>query len=251
MPAGLSTDFDAHRRSWMALGISVAIIVICLLLAGVMGLVARPGERIVAIVNTLLTAALVGVTGPLLRRRGLAWAGNWLAGLVFAGTVFAVFRGGGVLSPFVLFLPVIVMLAAMISGHRSGLSWAAAGAAVIVLAWALVDPEAMKIGLERIDSPAPLAMSLALSALAVQGVLSTFSELTKRQAIDRVAAATRDLHEKNATLELLSAIASAANASVDSEEMIHSCLQPLSRATGFEIAAQAIEAAARGQGGSS
>ena len=240
MPAGLSADFDAHRRSWMALGISVAIIVLCLLLAGVMGLVARPGERMLAIVNTLLTAGLVGLTGPLLRRRGLAWAGNWLAWRVFAGTVFAVLRGVGVLSPFVLFLPVIVMLASMISGHRSGLTWAAAGAAVIVLAWAFVDPESMKIGLERIDSPAPLAMSLALSALAVQGVLSTFSELTKRQAIDRVAAATRDLHEKNATLALLSDIASAANASVDSEEMIHSCLQPLSRATGFEIAVAAL-----------
>ncbi len=59
-------------------------------------------------------------------------------------------------------------------------------------------------------------------------------DITQRKEAD--AAVERGLRQEAATLELLSGIASAANAAADSVEVIQRCLQPLALATGFAFA---------------
>jgi len=236
-------DFDRYRQSMMALGVSLTIVVVCIPSAGFMYTVAPPEERLLVAFNTLATAALAGLTATLLHRRGLVWAGNWLAGLLFLGGCFAVLRGGGVFSPFIQIFPVIVVLATLIAGRRSGIVWAVAAAAVVLAAIALLDEQVMRQQLDRVSAPAQVAGFMAIMILAVHATFIALSEVSKRQAIAQIAVTTRalearaaELHEKTATLELLSSIASAANAAVDTGEMIHRCLQPLARATGFEVA---------------
>ncbi len=85
VPAALRRDLDSYRRSLMALGTAVATASLCLPLAAAIWLWARPGERWIGTLGTLLTSLLSLVTVPLLRWRGLAVAGNWLVGLLFVG----------------------------------------------------------------------------------------------------------------------------------------------------------------------
>ena len=210
VPRELLADFDAYRRSMMALGVALTIVVLCLPIAVFMVVVAPPDERLLVAGNTLGTAALATLTAALLRRRGLTWAGNWLAGLLFIGVSFAVLRGGGVFSPFVLFLPVIVVLATAIAGRRSGAVWAVAAGFVLVGAAAASDAAAMRAQLDRVSAPALLAVFIAVLTLTLHTVFAALSEVSKRQAIAQIAAANHaltaraaELHEKTASLERL------------------------------------------------
>ncbi len=231
----------------MALGVAYTIAFLCLPLASFMWWVAAPGERLLGTVNTLATAALASATGVLLRRGGLAWAGNWLAGLLFVGTTFAVLRSGGVFSPFILLFTVIVALATMIAGQRSGLAWAAMAALVLVGAYGFTDDATMGDQLARVSAPGLLAVVIAVATLVVYAILVTLSESSKRQAIEQIAVTTlalkaraAELHQKTAMLELLSDIASAANAAANSGDMLDRCLQPLAQATGFTVACASL-----------
>ena len=243
VPTNLRHDFDSYRRSKMALGVAVAIAGSCLLAAiGLFWVLARPEERLVGTVNSLLTAVLALVTLPLLSRRGLVWAGNWLAGLFFIGSVFAMFRGGGVYSPWVLLFPIVVVLASVIAGRTSGIVWAVAGVLAILLAYAGLGEQVMSQGLHRVRSPAQLAVFVSVMVLILHAVFITLSERTKRQAIEQVTATTQalaaraaELAQKSTTLELLSSVATVANSALTGEEMILLCLQPLCQATGFEL----------------
>ena len=243
VPSRFITDFDAYRRSMMALGVALTIAVISVPIAAVLFVTAPPDERLPATINTLLSAALTGATAPLLHRRGLVWAGNWLALLMFAGISVAVLRSGGVFSPFVLLLPAIVVLATVIAGPRSGVGWTVAAVLLIVGANGLIEGETMRRQFDQLRAPGLLAIFIAVAALGMQVLFIALSEISKQHAIAQIAATTdaltaraAELHEKTTTLELLSNIASAANAAADGEEVMHRCLQPLARATGFEIA---------------
>ena len=242
VPPALREDFDAARRAKVALGVAWGIAALCVPAAGVMFVASTPELRWVGAGNTLLTAALACATGALLRRGGLTWAGNWLAGLLFAGTVFGVVRGGGVLSPFVLFFPLAVGIAAMIAGRVSGLAWTAASVGVVVLSYLMIDEEALLAGMASLGALTLVAAFSAVVTLLVHSLLVVLSEQSKRQAIDQIGAATRklaarakELHEKSAALELLSSIATAANAVHGAADMIHMCLGPMCQATGFQV----------------
>ncbi len=243
VPPRFIADFDAYRRSMMALGVAVAIAVISVPIAAVLFFTVPLDERLPATINTLFSAALAGATVPLLRRRGLVWAGNWLALLMFAGITVAVLRSGGVFSPFVLLLPVIIVLATVIAGHRSGVAWTVAAVSLMIGASGLLEDETMRRQIDQLRAPGLLAIVIIVVALGMQVLFIALSEVSKQLAIAQSAETTRaltaraaELHEKTTTLELLSNIASAANAATGSEEVVHRCLQPLARATGFEIA---------------
>ena len=210
VPRELLADFDAYRRSMMALGVALTIAVLCLPITAFMLFVAPPDERLLVAFNTMLTAALATLTVALLRRRGLAWAGNWLAGLLFIGVSFAVLRGGGVFSPFVSFLPVIVVLATAIAGRRSGAVWAVGAGFVLVGAAAANDAASMLAQLDRVSAPALLGVFIAVLTLTLHTIFAALSEVSKRQAIAQIAAANQaltaraaELHEKTASLERL------------------------------------------------
>jgi signal transduction histidine kinase/CheY-like chemotaxis protein/HPt (histidine-containing phosphotransfer) domain-containing protein len=240
VPPTMLGDFDAYRRSMAALGVAATIVVLCVPLSAFIYIITGPGERLLGAVNTLATAILAGVTGVVLRRRGLVWAGNWLAGLLFVGTTFAVVRSGGVFSPFIVLFTVIVALATMIAGQFSGLTWAAAAA--LVLCGIATTGDALTLGrqLDPVPVPGLLVVVVMVLSLVTLATFIALSELSKRQAIEQIAVTTRaletraaELHQKTAALELLSCIASAANAAADGDDMLHRCLPPLAQATGF------------------
>lgn len=54
VPAALRRDLDSYRRSLMALGTAVATASLCLPLAAAIWLWARPGERWIGTLGTLL-----------------------------------------------------------------------------------------------------------------------------------------------------------------------------------------------------
>lgn len=252
VPPRFIADFDAYRRSMMALGVAVAVAVISTPIAAVLFFTVPLDERLPATINTLFSAALAGATVPLLRRRGLVWAGNWLALLMFAGITVAVLRSGGVFSPFVLLLPVIVVLATVIAGHRSGVAWTVATVILIIGASSLLEDETMRRQLDQLRAPGLLAIVITVAALGMQVLFIALSEIRKQLAIAQIAETTRaltaraaELHEKTTTLELLSNIASAANAATDSEEVVHRCLQPLAGSDWRSASAWSVCSAAR------
>ena len=201
VPTNLRDDFDSYRRSKMALGVAVAIAGSAFLSAiGLFWVLARPEDRLLGTINSLVTAVLALVALPLLARRGLVWAGNWLAGLVFVGASFAFFRGGGVFSSWVLLFPIVAVLASVIAGRTSGIVWAVAGVLAILLAYVGLSEQAMSQGLHRVRSPAQLAVFVSVMVLILHAVFITLSERTKRQAIEQVAAATQSLAARAAEL---------------------------------------------------
>ena len=248
LPRDAVGELDATRRSQMAVGYALTVSLASLPIAALLAVIVQPSERMLGVVNTLVTAAFALVTLPLLRWRGLLWAGNWLAGLLVIGATFGVVRGGGVLSPFVTIYPLAVILAVTIAGRASGAFWAAASCAILVVATALQETGAMMAALARVDAPGVLAVCIAVVAIVTQAVLVSLSESAKRHALRQEAAANAalegraaELAAKSAALELLSQIASAANAALDSDEMIHSCLVPLCEATGFEVGVAVLD----------
>ncbi len=243
IPRRLLDDFDTYRRSMMTLGVASTIIVFSVPIAAFMFTVAPADERWIATFNTLLTAVFSGGAMLLLRRRGLVWAGNWLAGLMFIGATIALVRSGGVFSPFILFYSAIVALVTVIAGRGSGIGWATASVIVLLVVNGVGDVAAMHRQLLDVRIPGALAIFITVIVLGMQLIFIALSEMSKTQAIAQIAATTQalaaraaELHDKTTTLELLSDIASIANAALGSEEVVHRCLQPLTRATGFERA---------------
>jgi signal transduction histidine kinase len=142
----------------------------------------------VAVFNTLVTNALAAVSLVLLRRRlGLLLAGNWLAGLLYAGTVFAVVAGGGIGAPFWVLLTLVPVLAAIIAGRASGLVWLGLSIAFVGALYLL---QRGGLELHNYGDPASDVALTAAAMLAIVTVLTSFtllSETTKREAIEKIA----------------------------------------------------------------
>jgi len=247
VPDGLRGDLDTRRRSMLALGVSVTITCLCVPVALVVFLVASPEDRVVGTFNTLLTALLAGVTGPLLRRRGLVWAANWLAGLLFAGAVFSMHFGGGLFAPFVLMLPLIAALATIVGGSRSGITWAGLCVAALLIFQVFGDPTQMLADLMHVASPAALATTFAIVIIMVLTTVVVLSETTKREAIAQIAAATRRVeeavrHEQRARDLAAEAVAANAAKSAFLATMSHELRTPLNVIIGYsEMALEDLE----------
>jgi signal transduction histidine kinase len=142
----------------------------------------------VAVFNTLVTNALAAVSLVLLRRRlGLLLAGNWLAGLLYAGTVFAVVAGGGIGAPFWVLLTLVPVLAAIIAGRASGLVWLGLSIAFVGALYLL---QRGGLELHNYGDPTSDVALTAAAMLAIVTVLTSFtllSETTKREAIEKIA----------------------------------------------------------------
>ncbi|MBL9107534.1 MAG: HAMP domain-containing histidine kinase [Myxococcales bacterium] len=242
VPESLRGDVDARRRAQMAIGVSAAVTIGCLLIVAPVVIALRDvPERFVAVFNTLLTAALAAAAIPLLRRRdGLMLAGNWLAGLLFAGSLYAAFMGGGLASPFLSVLLALPVIAGIISGRASGWVWAALVIAVI-LVFALAD----HIGLAYAPLPPEVDGTVLLtgSMITVTAILTLFvslSEATRRDAIARLSAAVEDQRRSR---ELASeAVAASAAKSAFLATMSHELRTPLNIILGYsEIVLENLE----------
>jgi len=248
VPEDLRGDLDTRRRSMMALGVAYTIAGLCVPLAGLIFALVGDDDRLIGTVNTLLTAGLALATGPLLRRAGLVWAASWLAALLFAGAVFALYMGGGVLSTFVQLFAVIAVLTTMIAGRNAGLAWAGLGVAAVVAIYLAGDTQELVRDLLRIRNPDLLAATTAVTIIVVLTIFAVLSEATKRDAIVQIAAATRRLEalvqEEQRARDLASeAVAANAAKSAFLATMSHELRTPLNIILGYsELALEQLEA---------
>ena len=138
VPAALLGDPDTRQRSLLAIGCAYSFAAVSLSLVPFMGSTAEGLLRLIPMVNTAASAALLLLTGPLLRRtRSLRVAGNWMTGLLFAGLTFALFSGGMVSAPFWGAMIVLPLLATVLAGRGSGVAWGVAVCATYMLVYAL------------------------------------------------------------------------------------------------------------------
>jgi len=189
VPEALRGDVDTRRRAQLTVGTTLTVILFATAMIPVL-LFALPDPALVgvAVFNTLVTNALAAVSLVLLRRRlGLLLAGNWLAGLLYAGTVFAVVAGGGIGAPFWVLLTLVPVLAAIIAGRASGLVWLGLSIAFVGALYLL---QRGGLELHNYGDPASDVALTAAAMLAIVTVLTSFtllSETTKREAIEKIA----------------------------------------------------------------
>ncbi len=189
VPEALRGDVDTRRRAQLTVGTTLTVILFATAMIPVL-LFALPDPALVgvAVFNTLVTNALAAVSLVLLRRRlGLLLAGNWLAGLLYAGTVFAVVAGGGIGAPFWVLLTLVPVLAAIIAGRASGLIWLGLSIAFVGALYLL---QRGGLELHNYGDPASDVALTAAAMLAIVTVLTSFtllSETTKREAIEKIA----------------------------------------------------------------
>ncbi len=188
-------DLDLRRRSLIAVGLAQIITCLTLVLAPLILIAGHPENRWVGFVNTLISAVFFAATVPLLHRGGLAWAGSWLAGVMFVGAAVPILVNGGVFSPFWALLVVSPVLAAVIAGRAAGAVWAGICAAFAIAIYLLQTSDRMPTQIDRPDDPALLATIGLVAIIAVLTVLVTFSETTKREAIGRIAATSLRLEQ--------------------------------------------------------
>jgi signal transduction histidine kinase len=247
VPEALRGDLDTRRRAMLALGVAYTIAIFCVPFAVVIATLTDPSARLLGTVNTLLTAALALITGPLLRRGGLAWATAWLVILLFAGTSFAMFMGGGVLSPFTGLHAIIVVLATIVAGRQAGIISASMSILAILAFYFTGDTEQALRGLLRVSRPDLLAASAASVFTVVLTIFAVLSEATKREAIVQIAAATHRLEtliqEEQRAREVASeAVAANAAKSAFLATMSHELRTPLNIILGYsELALEHIQ----------
>ncbi len=247
VPEALRGDLDTRRRAMLALGVAYTIAIFCVPIAVVIAVIAEPSDRLFATANTLITAALALTTGPLLRRGGLVWATALLAVLLFAGTSFAMFMGGGVLSPFVGLHALIAVLATIVAGRQAGMTSAALSVLAILAFYFIGDSEQALRGLVRVSHPDLLAAIAAIAITVVLTIFAVLSEATKREAIVQISAATRRLetliHEEQRAREVASeAVAANAAKSAFLATMSHELRTPLNIILGYsELALEHLE----------
>jgi signal transduction histidine kinase len=247
VPETLRGDLDTRRRSMLALGVAYTIACFCVPFAVVIAALADPAEWLIGSANCLLTAALALATAPLLRHGGLRWATTWLATLLFAGTLFSMTHGGGVLSPFANLTAVIAVLATIVAGRRAGIAWAAISVVTIITFYATGDSEQLIRDLLRTNKPDLLAAIAVICITVVLTVFAVLSEATKREAIVQIAAATRRLEalvQEEQRARDLAAEAVAANAAKSAflATMSHELRTPLNIILGYsELALEHLE----------
>ncbi len=195
VPEGLRGDLDTRRRAMLALGVAATIVGFCVPIAGLIYLITDEERRLLGTANTLFTAVLASLTVPLLRRGGLVWACHWLAGLLYAGSLFSMTQGGGVFASFIMILPVVTSLATIIGGRASGIAWAAVTVVTVLAFGVLADPQRMVDDLFLVHHPGLLAALIAAAVIVILTVFVVLSEATKREAIVQIAAATRRLEQ--------------------------------------------------------
>ncbi|MEZ4451466.1 MAG: ATP-binding protein [Nannocystaceae bacterium] len=190
-----------------------------------------------ALAPVALIAALAGIPAWAAHRRGRTREAARLAIAALVAAIAAASVVGVVAAthPAVITSLVGALILAALVDAGALIAWGIA----LACAWAaIVAVDA--VGLVGAGGLGPIvarAAAAALpSALLILGAVGLRRALDLRErAAAESAARAAELREKTATLELISSIASVANAAIDSEEMLHLCLPPLCQATGFEV----------------
>ncbi len=115
---------SAHRVS-LAVFISVVCGTLALAFIPLLLLIAEDRAQLIGIAYSLVVSGLFLVTPVLLRQtRSLLIAGNWLTALAFISFSYAVAFDGGLRGSLSVGFAIVVPIAILIAGFRSGLAWA-------------------------------------------------------------------------------------------------------------------------------
>jgi len=141
-----------------------------------------------------IAAAMVSLSPTLMRRLGSsALAANWGIAWAFAAIAYVVWVGGGLLSPALQFVSVLVLAAVLLSGARSGALWALAG---ISYAFFLYGYEAsgrelpLLVSAEHIKFMwVPTTSGILLVILAMAALYAHY----ERTAVDKLGRANHEL----------------------------------------------------------
>ena len=181
-------DAYERRRALLAVGVAAFMAIMCVAVAPVLVVAMGRPHGITAGLNTLLVAALSGVTLPVVRRTGsLVFAGNWLALLLFVGVGYSLLGGGGVLAPFMSAMLVCPVLALVISGRGSGYVWIGICAGLIASVHLSARLGAEFPNLLSASVYTDMMALMYVVVLVLLTMIAAFSESTTEIAIDDVA----------------------------------------------------------------
>ena len=103
--------------------------------------------------STLLTSLLSPGYGSASALAGPGGGGKPAGRLAVCQADLCDVRGGGVMSPWVMLFPILVVLASVIGGRTSAISWAAMGLLVLVVAYLTLGLSDVLTGLNRMAAP--------------------------------------------------------------------------------------------------
>lgn len=202
LPESALEPGEPRRRSLLVSGICHLTIVACLISLPVILPTMNGWTRVPTMCVALATAGLAYLALRMLRRGTNPTLAAALAnGIIFAGIAYSIAFNSGLSAPTWILLPLLPLVATQMAGRRAGVLWAGLAAASVGV---LATLEHFGVQLPRFTSPGSGPLKTAFYgflAVLIAQVLAYLSELTKDDAITRIANKVTVLHQGSVLAE--------------------------------------------------